>query len=177
MNTLGGVTFTVDTAPVPMSRPRVLKTGRTYIPERVRNYMAMVGVRAREAYPVGKEPIEQPVFVRLAFYCKDKRRRDIDNLVKSTVDGMMGIVFKDDTQVVYIQAWKMIDKESPRAEVDILILNRELSKLSIAVVEEYLLEFVAVDRLGEARERLPDTALALDLYATIEAYTSSYLEE
>ena len=39
------------------------------------------------------------------------------NLCKSVLDGLQGIIFKDDNQIDVLHAERGIDKEAPRVEV------------------------------------------------------------
>lgn len=51
------------------------------------------------------------------------KRPDLDNIIKAALDGMNGIVFRDDKQVVDIRADKRYDI-SPRLEVECLEIGR-----------------------------------------------------
>lgn len=57
--------------------------------------------------------------VRLTFYRQNAQRCDLDNLVKSCTDGMNGVCYRDDSQIVRIEAEKAIDRTHPRAVVEI----------------------------------------------------------
>jgi Holliday junction resolvase RusA-like endonuclease len=43
----------------------------------------------------------------------DKKKPDIDNLIKFVMDGLTGIFYADDDQVVRVCAVKMMDTEEP----------------------------------------------------------------
>jgi crossover junction endodeoxyribonuclease RusA len=87
--------------PVPKGRPRLGKGGHVYTPQATRDFEEWVGISARVRF---KEPIQGDVAVRLRFYLHGKKRGDIDNYWKAVSDGMNGIVFKDDRQVVKVDA-------------------------------------------------------------------------
>lgn len=112
--------FTIEGAPVPKGRPRFTRTGHTFTPAKTRQYEALVTARAREVM-IGKRKIEKPNAVRvdiLAIFpvpsSWSKKRRtaalqgvehhvskpDLDNVQKAILDGMNGIVFEDDSQVI-----------------------------------------------------------------------------
>ena len=114
--------FTIEGAPVPKGRPRFTRTGHTFTPAKTRQYEALVTARAREAM-IGKRKIEKPNAVRvdiLAIFpvpsswskgktphsglCKGVEHHvskpDLDNVQKAILDGMNGIVFEDDSQVI-----------------------------------------------------------------------------
>lgn len=115
------ITFTVPGEPVGKGRPRVTLAGgraHAYTPAKTAAYEQLVAVYAAAA--MKKSPLlEHPVRLRLGIYCKvpgswSKKRRsdalagierpakapDIDNIVKSVADGMNGIVWIDDSQIV-----------------------------------------------------------------------------
>lgn len=57
-----------------------------------------------------RDKLTGPVKVELEFYLPTKRRVDCDNLAKNVLDGLNGIVFTDDTQVVDLHIVKMTRK-------------------------------------------------------------------
>lgn len=115
--------FVVQGAPVGKGRPRITtRSGfaRAFTPERTRNYESQVAEAARLAMAKdGQATISGPVsvFIKANFaipasYTKKKRalcaqgairptvKPDIDNIVKAILDGMNGVVYEDDKQVV-----------------------------------------------------------------------------
>lgn len=115
------IAFTVPGEPVAKGRPRITLAGgraHAYTPAKTAAYEQLVAVYAAAA--MKKAPLlEHPVQLRLGIYCKvpgswSKKRRaaalggmerpakspDIDNIVKSVADGMNGIVWVDDSQIV-----------------------------------------------------------------------------
>lgn len=89
--------FRVEGAPVPKQSFRASSI-RPFTQERVREWERAVGWSALAAMH-GGPVIIGPVAVRIVFYRKDARLGDIDNLSKGTLDGMKGVVMKDDRQV------------------------------------------------------------------------------
>lgn len=56
--------------------------------------------------------------ISAGFFVPDRRRRDIDNMLKNVLDGLVGVVFKDDAQVVGIhETFKRLDRANPRTEL------------------------------------------------------------
>ncbi len=102
----GGVVI-VPGCPVPCGRPRSTLAGHVYMPERTRKFERLV---RRMTAAVFDAPLEGPVSLHLTFVLPDRRRRDIDNLAKSIMDGMNGVAFVDDSQVVFHEAQKVVDK-------------------------------------------------------------------
>lgn len=104
---------TIHGNPIPKGRPRV--AGHAYTPQRTREYEALV--RDTVALLWRRDPLKLAVAVTLRFYRDSARRVDLDNLVKSTVDAIQGVILEDDSQVWCLHAEKAIDRESPRVEL------------------------------------------------------------
>jgi Holliday junction resolvase RusA-like endonuclease len=122
------VIFKVDGTPVPKGRPRFARRGKfvsTYSPKTTVDYEIKVADAAKIAMG-SQKPLEGPIvaciYVTLpipASYSKKRtqaclsgqerptKRSDIDNFVKAIFDGMNGIVFTDDSQVVSLHATKV----------------------------------------------------------------------
>lgn len=121
------ITFTIPGDPVGKARPRVTIAGgraHAYTPAKTADYEELVAVYASAA--MKKAPLlEQPVRLHLGIYCKvpgtwSRKRRaealagierpakkpDIDNIVKSVADGMNGVVWVDDSQIVELTCSK-----------------------------------------------------------------------
>lgn len=63
------------------------------------------------------------LYLKCIFYRNDKRRIDIDNLVKIVQDGLQyGQAFEDDSQIKKIEADLCYDKDNPRTEIEIGML-------------------------------------------------------
>ena len=71
----------------------------------------------------GKRPvIATPVKFSITFYCPDRRRRDLDNLLASLKHGLDGIAHAtgiDDSVIEEMQLIKRYDLSNPRVEVNI----------------------------------------------------------
>lgn len=108
--------------PLPKERPRTvtLPNGakRTYTPARTLAYERSVATAWQQAH-LGEGPVDGPVHVLMVFDTdgvhvnvvqldvpKPKIRADIDNLAKAVLDGLQGVAFLDDRQVVSISAEK-----------------------------------------------------------------------
>jgi Holliday junction resolvase RusA-like endonuclease len=89
--------FTVQGKPVPMPRPR-LGYGRVYLPARLAAYKDAIAWAARPYFP---EPLAGQVGVAVNFGLRGKG--DIDNLIKSVLDALNGVIYRDDSQVVWLQ--------------------------------------------------------------------------
>jgi len=133
------VTFKVDANPVGKQRARYVKRGnfvQAYTPEKTRTYETLIRDSAIEAMG-SSEPLETPVnlylYIRVPIpksYSKKKvedclngldkpiRKPDSSNILKSVEDGMNGIVYKDDSQIVNLHVTKVY---SSLAGVDICV--------------------------------------------------------
>ena len=133
------VTFKVDANPVGKQRARYVKRGNfvsTYTPEKTRTYEALIKDAAIEAMGTS-EPLETPVtlylYIRVPIpksYSKKKveaclngldqpiKKPDASNILKSVEDGMNGIVYKDDSQIVNLHVTKVY---STLAGVDVCV--------------------------------------------------------
>jgi len=122
------VNFMVEGTPVPKGRPRFARRGKfvsTYSPKTTVDYETKVAEAAQLAMG-GSEPLETPVgayiYITLpipASYSKKRKqdclsgnerptkKSDIDNYCKAVFDGMNGIVFLDDSQVVSLHSTKV----------------------------------------------------------------------
>jgi Holliday junction resolvase RusA-like endonuclease len=122
------VTFKVDANPVGKQRARYVKRGnfvQTYTPEKTRTYETLIKDAAIEAMGAS-EPLETPVslylYIRVPIpkSCTKKRLEAIDNgsekptkkpdasnILKSVEDGMNGVVYHDDSQIINIHVTKV----------------------------------------------------------------------
>jgi Holliday junction resolvase RusA-like endonuclease len=122
------VTFKVDGTPVPKGRARYARRGNfisTYTPEKTRTYETLIKDAAIEAMG-SSEPLETPVslylYIRVPIpkSCTKKRLEAIDNgsekptkkpdasnILKSVEDGMNGVVYHDDSQIINIHVTKV----------------------------------------------------------------------
>ena len=91
--------------------------GRRYKPAKMRRYQKRV-----EDYALAmgvRKPIEGPVRLTADLHYTDRRRRDLDNGVKTIADAMEGLAYKDDSQIVELIARKHLGADEARAVVTI----------------------------------------------------------
>ena len=113
------IKLTIPGRPVPKDRPRLGLRGRkayVYTPAKTKEYEKLVGWVAKSA---GCRPVEGPVSVALSVYVKG--RLDADNIAKSILDGLNGVAYEDDDQVVelVVRKHKVQRKEEERVEIEI----------------------------------------------------------
>jgi len=131
--------FHIDGDPVPKGRPKFSSRAgfmRTYTPKKTVDYELQVKAAAQEAMGA-TEVLETPVgvylYIRLPIpqsYSKKRKeaclsgkekpikKPDIDNLAKSILDGINGVIWKDDSQIVSLHITKVY---ASGTGVDVLI--------------------------------------------------------
>lgn len=121
------VDFTIPSSPVPKSRPRFNKnTGRAFTDDKTRIFENIVSL----AYGARHYFDDSYIRIRMKFkfevpksYSKKKRiealegkirptKADIDNYIKSVLDGLNGKAFKDDRYIYAILAEKEYSEEA-----------------------------------------------------------------
>lgn len=121
------VDLTIPSAPVPKSRPRFNKnTGRAFTDDKTRIFENIVSL----AYGARHYFDDSYIRIRMKFkfevpksYSKKKRiealegkirptKADIDNYIKSVLDGLNGKAFKDDRYIYAILAEKEYSEEA-----------------------------------------------------------------
>ncbi|RKJ60401.1 RusA family crossover junction endodeoxyribonuclease, partial [Butyricicoccus sp. 1XD8-22] len=127
--------FTIDGDVQAQERPRFSNRGgyvKTYDPPKSRKYKEYVAEVAKEYAP--EELIESEIVLTIDVYIKipksyTKKQRqeiidnhmlhskkpDVDNLAKGIKDGITGVIWKDDSQIVELHISKFYSEE-PRAE-------------------------------------------------------------
>jgi Holliday junction resolvase RusA-like endonuclease len=112
--------FVIPGKPYPLKRPRRASFGGMFDPKENTEAKALVAQIARLAI---RRPIEGPVVLCATFlferpkshYGKSLKasapifhtqRPDVDNLIKTVLDGLNGIAWKDDAQVVEVRGRK-----------------------------------------------------------------------
>ena len=127
------VEFTIDGEPVGKARPRMnTRTGKAYTPDKTRMYEDYIKLLYRSQikhyfegyvkltikafYGVAKNDSKKKKEDKLSNILRPSKKPDIDNVVKLIADGLNGIAYKDDTQIIEIYATKFYS-DKPRVEV------------------------------------------------------------
>ena len=115
--------------PIAKARPRFARRGKfvvTYNNQQTEEGRFLFEVQKQWARP----PIEGPLKVRCSFEMpipkstskkktwamikdeiKHTKKPDVDNLLKFTIDCLIGVIFKDDSQIIYLAGGKFYSEE------------------------------------------------------------------
>lgn len=124
------VSFFVEGEPRPKQSFRVSGKGG-FTPARVKAWQtdvacdAMLAMRKIERF---NQPFATDLAVTLEFTLGDRRRVDLDNLSKAVLDGLNGIVYEDDRQIVELHLKKTVrenKKQSQGVSVTVRALDQE----------------------------------------------------
>ncbi len=131
--------FHIDGDPVPKGRPKFSSRGgfvKTYTPKKTSDYENIVRAAAQAAMgqtDLLETPLGVYLYIRLSIPQSHSKKRkeaclsgaekpikkpDIDNLAKSVLDGLNGVVWKDDSQIVSLHVTKVY---ASGTGVDVLI--------------------------------------------------------
>lgn len=86
-------------------------------------YMTAEGKALKEQYQWEAKtqwkqpPLEGDVAVKITFYFKTKRKRDLDNQNKLVLDALSGIVYEDDAQIAELHLSRCHDTKYPRIDI------------------------------------------------------------
>ena len=132
------IKLTFDFPPVAQARPRATRFGRgvrLYDLEQVHVYKAQLAESARFMYH--GEPLTGPLVVTIKFYraiqqsetkkrhrlkaqgtIRPTKKPDLDNYIKSTLDGLNGVLWVDDNEIVELHTGKYYS-DHPRIEIEV----------------------------------------------------------
>lgn len=99
--------FTVPGEPIAKGRPRFGR-GRVYTPKGTVDGEKHIAQCFNAKYPRHKVLAASNFDVTVSFYLARPNRADLDNLAKSFLDGLNGLVWDDDKQVTKITATKSL---------------------------------------------------------------------
>jgi Holliday junction resolvase RusA-like endonuclease len=96
--------------------------GRGHTDLGVKSWQDWISIYAKKEM-IDKEIFSKPTYVSLKFRLPTKRRVDIDNLSKCVLDGLNGIVQKDDCQVHKL----ILEKQYSRVDPGVIIYVEEIA--------------------------------------------------
>jgi Holliday junction resolvase RusA-like endonuclease len=144
------VSFTIPGEAVPKARPRVFKRNgkaTAITPAKTVNYENLVKWTAHQAMQKAGAvmfhgPLQASIYISLPIpssWCRKRqemaiagqiaptKKPDIDNLVKTLFDAMNGVVFRDDSQVVFAVVRKLYSS-TPNTRIQISSTMQEAAK-------------------------------------------------
>ena len=113
------ITGFIPGLPIAKGRPRMTRSGHTYTPAKTRQAEAYLQKWLLNHY--AGEPSKQAISLTLMFgfkrpasnkTAKHMQRPDLDNLIKTIKDAANGVLWVDDSQVIYLTAEKLWADES-----------------------------------------------------------------
>jgi Holliday junction resolvase RusA-like endonuclease len=110
------IEFVVPGTPIPLQRARIRGGQGGYLPRdsRSRDYRD----RIQKAWMAAGRPVlEGPITFGARFYRADRRRLDLDNLLKAVLDALTGCVWADDSQVLRFSEVSLRRDPEERTEV------------------------------------------------------------
>lgn len=113
-------TFDIDSTRS-KQRPRFGRGGNVYTPKRTLEAEMAVGWRFKQAARGHRVDGDSAFGVLLTFHGA-REGQDVDNMTKLVLDGLNGVCWKDDRQVVEIHARK-VTADTPRTEVSIFTVE------------------------------------------------------
>ena len=105
--------ITILTEPISVNR---LYRGRRFLTREGSDAKERMAWEAKIQW--GKKVLECPVMVSIVFHYRNPRR-DRDGALKGLLDCLQGVIWKNDSQIVELHAWKMVDRSNPRIEMRI----------------------------------------------------------
>lgn len=116
------VSFVVLGPPQPKQRARMGKGGHWFTPAATRAYEQAVRFVGSYVSPTWRKDKRYDVVVRA--YFADARRRDADNVAKAVADALNGVYWDDDSQIRSLTCVREVDRDEPRTEVEITMLDQ-----------------------------------------------------
>lgn len=99
----------INTKPISMNSAYPTgANGRRFLSREGKAYKELIGWEAKSK---GKK-LSGPLRISYTFGFADNRRRDTENFLKITTDALTGIWFDDDSQIIYLEAQKVIGNQA-----------------------------------------------------------------
>lgn len=126
--------FTIEGEPSVKGRPRFTRNGNVYTPSKTRTAQDRIALLFKDSAP---DYVPGNVFtygVMALFFCGMRQRRDTDNMLKLILDGLNGVAWEDDSQVMEVSGRKtLVSPPDARTEVVVYEIGKVQSFLSECV--------------------------------------------
>lgn len=119
--------YTINGECIPKGRPRFTKKGYAYTPKKTREYETKVKTTLKaQGAKKSARPLKVDIEIHRGYlksWSKKQRasaeqgklypitRPDLDNYIKSILDGADGVLFEDDSQIIELTARKVYNRE------------------------------------------------------------------
>ena len=116
------MTFTIEGQPQGKGRPRFTKNGHAFTPQATKDYENLIAESFKAAggelfdgyvcvnisafYKIPKATTKENRGLIERGYIKPAVKPDIDNVIKAVLDGLNGVAYHDDNQVIKVTAEK-----------------------------------------------------------------------
>lgn len=102
--------------PMPKQRPRFSPKGHAYTPQSTKEHQRSIASLITEQCANRELKADCLYGLRAVFYVQTFQRKDVDNLLKTLLDALNHVAFKDDSQIKELMGWSVIDFQNPRTE-------------------------------------------------------------
>lgn len=96
---------------------------RMYCSPKYREFKALVHLTLCEILPTDFVKLDGKIKINIIFSFTDKRKRDIDNLLKALFDSFNNIVWTDDSQVFECNTVKILNADKNYISIDITVVT------------------------------------------------------
>lgn len=96
---------------------RASKGGHVYKSKRYREFLKDMD---KFLETVEYDILEGDLILNVEFECRTKRKRDLDNLLKSLIDSLEGKLFENDSQIVEIHCKKFLGCDSDKTILSLI---------------------------------------------------------
>jgi crossover junction endodeoxyribonuclease RusA len=126
-------TFVVLGEPVSKQRARIGRNGGVYTPTKTQQAEEAIGWAFRSAVRGWRPLADREYLVDIQFFLKSGQRRDVDNMVKTVLDGLNKIAWVDDSQVAEIHAQRTRLDPNPRTVITVFDVGEGVHPTAVCI--------------------------------------------
>lgn len=114
------VEFTFDGEPITKSNNTRWGKGRVFTAKKPAQYESDLSWYAKVVMSSKRlEPTKKLVRLTICYFQQSVKRKDQQNLLKTTADALNRIVYEDDSQVHEVHLYRHLDREKPRVVIKV----------------------------------------------------------